>query len=121
MPTATSTSLADNLRETNLRLRSQLDLLGPSHVGRGYASPTQMAGLLSELLRAGAWLREGIPPAPDLELEVELGEYRRNVERLRELLPFIHDQLLAERARIEDERRQVRLAGEWASGSRRTL
>jgi hypothetical protein len=43
------------------------------------------------------------------------------MERLRDLLPSIHAQLLAERARIEAERARLRAASEWACASRQTL
>jgi hypothetical protein len=92
-----------------------------------------MAALLSELLRAGAALRAEPIPAKgkgngndngnsnDPELDSELELYRRNVERLRDLLPSIHRQLLAERARLEAQRARVRSAAEWARASRQTL
>jgi len=79
-----------------------------------------MSGLLSELMRAGEWLRE-LPPDRDSALEQELSAYRRNVERLRDLLPAIHSALLAERARLESERARMTSAAAWARGSRQTL
>lgn len=115
--------LAQNLHETNRRLRFWLDSLFPEQEPLSAAKPQQMAGLLSELLRAGEWLRRGLPREQDrdAELEAELGHYRRNVLRLRELLPSIHRVLLREKARLEAERSQVECAAEWARGSRRTL
>jgi hypothetical protein len=113
--------LAQNLHDTNRRLRFWLDSLVPEQATAGAATPQQMAGLLSELLRAGEWLRAGLPQERDSELETELGNYRRNVERLRELLPFIQRVLLREKARLETERARVECAAEWARGSRRTL
>jgi hypothetical protein len=113
--------LAQNLHETNHRLRFWLDSLVPEQAPPGAATPQQMAGLLSELLRAGEWLRAGLPREKGPELETELGNYRRNVERLRELLPFIQALLLREKARLEAERARVECAAEWARGSRSTL
>ncbi len=113
--------LAQNLHETNRRLRFWLDSLVPDRARPGAATPQQMAGLLSELLRAGEWLRAGLPREKGPELETELGNYRRNVERLRELLPFIQALLLREKARLETERARVECAAEWARGSRSTL
>jgi hypothetical protein len=82
-----------------------------------------MTALLSELLSAGANLREqSIPPkGDDLELDQAIENYRGSVERLREILPFIHRQLLAERARIENHRARVSSAAAWATASRQTL
>jgi len=84
------------------------------------ATPQQMAALLSELMRAGQWLRS-LPSEKDAELEQELSKYRKQVERLRALLPSIQQTLLGERARLERERAQVVSASEWANRSRLTL
>jgi len=118
------TEQAQSLSETNARLRFWLDSLARNPApGEGWArvaTPQQMAGLLSELMRAGQWLR-ALPSQDDPALAGELGEYRRNVERLRALMPSIHDTLLAERARLERERASVAAAAEWAHCSRQTL
>ncbi|MFZ0954991.1 MAG: hypothetical protein WAN60_01510 [Candidatus Sulfotelmatobacter sp.] len=115
--------LAQNLQGTNRRLRFWLESLFPGRESPSAATPQQMAGLLSELLRAGEWLRRGLPQEQerDAELQSELGHYRRNVLRLRELLPSIQKVLLHEKARLEAERARVECAAEWARGSRRTL
>jgi hypothetical protein len=113
--------LAQNLHETNDRLRFWLENLVPDQTPPPAATLQQMAGLLSELLRAGEWLRTGVPQERDAELEAELGSYRRNVERLRELMPSIQKLLLREKARLEGERAQVQSKAEWARGSRSTL
>jgi hypothetical protein len=116
-------SRAEELRETNRRMRFLLDTTLAQQEQPAFTTPEQMAALLSELLRAGAVLRAEPLPAKgsNPELETELHEYRRHVERLRELLPSIHHQLLAERARLETQRNQVRSAAEWARASRQTL
>ncbi len=112
--------LTEDLHATNSRLSFWLDsLIGPHRQMRP-ATPQQMAGLLSELMRAGQWLR-ALPCDRDSELEEELSQYRKNVERLRELLPTIHGTLLRERARLEQERARVESAAEWACRSRQTL
>lgn len=117
--------LAQTIRETNARLRFWLDGLAPDPAQPGpppgsAASPQQMAGLLSEMMRAGQWLR-ALPGDKDALLAEELSEYRKNVERLRAVLPSIHGALLRERARLEQERARVESAAAWASGSRQTL
>jgi hypothetical protein len=116
------TSLLLNLRETNRRLSFWLDgMVTPRE--QPVATPEQMAGLLSELLRAGTWLRAEPLPASttDDDLNHELKRYRGNVERLRDLLPSLHHQLLAERARLEAQRVRVQSAAEWARASRQAL
>ena len=121
--TSLTLSHAQNIRDTNRRLSFLLADV-PANPGlSAVATPEHMAALLAELLRAGAALRAEPRPAKgsDLELDTELDEYRRHVERLRELLPSIHRQLLAERARLEAQRTRVRSAAEWARASRQTL
>lgn len=116
--------LAHSLHATNLRLCFWLDTLLPRSASPGsrpeIATPEQMAGLLSELMRAGQWLRAR-PGEADATLDQELADYRRNVERVRALLPTIHSTLLQERARLEQERARVESAAEWARRSRETL
>jgi hypothetical protein len=114
--------LAQDLHETNSRLRfwlnsvmRQLDGGKPSP-----ATPQQMTGLLSELMRAGQRLRT-LPAQKDPGIEHELNQYRKNVERLHAVLPAIHGTLLEERARLEQERVRVESAAEWVRGSRQTL
>ncbi|MGB2606633.1 MAG: hypothetical protein ACLP00_18480 [Terracidiphilus sp.] len=116
-------SLLHTLRDTNLRLAPCLDSLVLKSGGVAIATPEQMAGLLSELLCAGAALRAEPIPAKgnDPELDAELETYRGHVERLRDLLPSIHHQLLEERARIEGQRSRVQSVAAWARASRETL
>jgi len=121
MPVLTPMLLAQNLQQSSDRLRFWMDCLFPDHGGPITATPEQMVGLLSELLRAGEWLRAGLPQEKNSQLQAALDEYRRNMERLRELLPSIHRQLLSERARLEGARVQVESAVEWARGTHQTL
>jgi hypothetical protein len=116
-------SLKHSLRDTNLRLAPCLDSLILKSGQPAVATPEQMAALLSELLRAGVALRaEPLPPkGNDPELDAEMERYRSHVERLRDLLPSIHSQLLAERARLEGQRSRVQSAAAWARASRQTL
>jgi hypothetical protein len=115
--------LLHNLRETNRRLSFWLDSMVSHRDQPVIVTPEHMAGLLSELLRAGTWLRSEPLPAfgVDGDLNLELQRYRGNVERLRDLLPTIHGQLLAERARLEAQRLRVQSAAEWARASRQAL
>jgi hypothetical protein len=133
---------AQHLRETNSRLCVWLDDLAPNAISVSRASsgsmpsaisnsqptsmpaatPRQMAGLLAELMRAGQCLRE-LPSEHerDAALETEVNQYRKNVERLRDLMPSIHGALLRERARLEQERARVESAAEWVRRSRQTF
>jgi hypothetical protein len=115
--------LLQSLRDTNRRLSFWLERMLPQHGQPVVATPEHMAALLSELLLAGASLRTEPVSArrKNPELDRELEAYRGNVQRLRDLLPSIHSQLLAERARLEVQRARVKSAAEWARASRQTL
>ena len=115
--------LIQNLREANGRLSFWLDSMVAVHDRPVVASPEQIAGLLSELLRAGSWLSaEPLPTTgTDGDLNLELARYRANVERLRDLMPSIHRQLLAERAHLEAQRARVQSVTAWARASRQAL
>jgi hypothetical protein len=116
--------VAENIHECNLRLGARLDSLIPDRTSPASqpraVTPQQMSELLSELMRAGEWLRS-LPRERSAEVALELGDYRKNVERLRGLMPSIHATLLQERARLEQERGRVQSATEWARSSRQTL
>jgi ABC-type nitrate/sulfonate/bicarbonate transport system substrate-binding protein len=124
MPLLAPDQLTSNLRETNGRLILLLDSLFPCSAQPGttalVVTPQQMSGLLSELMRAGQWLRSE-PDETNVAFEQEVREYRKQVDRLRALLPAIHRTLLRERARLERERDRVRSAAEWARVSGQTL
>lgn len=114
---------SQSLQETNRRLRAWLDSVMNASGQLSVAAPDCITALLSELLHAGAGLREQALPAKgiDPELDNELERYRRNIESVRDLLPSIHSHLLVERARLEAQRARVQSAAEWAQASRQTL
>jgi hypothetical protein len=116
-------SLLQNMRETNRRLSFHLDSIAARYEHRIAVTPEQIASLLSALLGTGADIRaQGLPaPGTDKELERELSEYRNYVERLRDLLPSIHHQLVAERARIAAQRSRISAVAQWARVSSQTL
>ena len=116
--------LVDEFHEINQHLEFWLNTLRnptsrPDLPARP-ATPEQMNGLLSELMRAGERLR-GLPAERNDALEHEMTRYRSQVERLHALLPSIHSGLLRERARLEQERERLNSAAQWARGSRQTL
>lgn len=118
MPAATE--FADELHATNERLNSWLTNLSPAGSPIRPATPDQMNGILSELMRIGRILRAAQQEGSDA-VQQELGIYRKHVEQLRSLLPSIHQTLLNERARIEQERQRISSASEWVRASRQTL
>jgi hypothetical protein len=123
MSASESTQLCQHLHEINLRLCFWLDSLSSEPAATcdpPVATPQQIAGLLSELMRAGEWLRR-LPERNREELQDEMDAYRRSIERLRDLLPAIHAGLLHERARLEQKRARIASAAEWVRRSRDTL
>jgi hypothetical protein len=123
MPPQSCDSLLTALREATSHLRAALDALlasaQPGTVSR-VVTPQQISTLLSELTRAGQWLRT-IPEHPDTSIEAALVEYRTQVERLRAFLPAIHSALLQERERLAQQRERVNAAKQWIQASRQTL
>ena len=127
MPPLGQNQFIFELRESSRRLRRWVELLVSSSESRSelafsaspVPTPDQMSGVLSELLRAGEYLRSR-PREGNPELENELADYRHQLVRLRDHLPLIHRSLLNERARLEHERERVQAAAEWARASRVT-
>ncbi|MFZ0735145.1 MAG: hypothetical protein WAM79_22705 [Candidatus Sulfotelmatobacter sp.] len=115
-----TTQFANELHETNERLRSWLGSLSLAGSTVRPATPEQMNGILSELMRVGQWLRAAQAETDDA-VQQELGIYRKHVEQLRAVLPSIHQTLLHERARLEQERQRLSSASEWVRASRQTL
>ena len=115
-----ATDFANELHETNERLSAWLSSLSPAGSSVRPATPEQMNGILSELMRVGQFLRAA-QHETDSTLQQELGIYRKHVEQLRALMPSIHQALLNERARIEQERQRINSASEWVRASRQTL
>lgn len=128
MPAVEQHHFLFELRESSRRLRRWVEILVSSSEPNSESgssvspvpTPDQMSGVLSELLRAGEFLRSR-PGESSPDLEDELADYRQQLERLRDQLPLIHRALLNERARLEHERERVQAAAEWARASRRTL
>ncbi|HKT87261.1 MAG TPA: hypothetical protein VJQ59_02410 [Candidatus Sulfotelmatobacter sp.] len=118
MPAATE--FANELHETNEHLSAWLSSLSPAGSSVRPATPEQMNGILSELMRVGQFLRAAQHES-DSTLQQELGIYRKHVEQLRALMPSIHQALLNERSRIEQERQRINSASEWVRASRQTL
>jgi hypothetical protein len=124
MPVTTPGQLAFELHNRHQRLKFLLDsLMPPSHCSepqRTVPSANQVSDLLSELSRAGQLLRD-CSMQKDSEVEREMFQYRGQVQRLRDLLPGMRCILLAERARLECERKRLNATAHWARMSRHTL
>ena len=117
-------AIVQKLHQSNVRLASYLNQLcsGSAHAAAcpRAATAKEIEEILSELMRAGECLRS-LPENRAAELERELAVYQSNVTRLRDLLPSIHQALLRERARLEQERLRLGPAAEWVRASQQTL
>ncbi|HEY1271176.1 MAG TPA: hypothetical protein VGF08_04300 [Terriglobales bacterium] len=110
------------LGEITRRLRGLLDAIAPDSLDVSVlrvVSPEEMADLLACLMRAGQSLQSATSDQSTAELDI--AQYRIEVQRLHRLLPSIHAALLAERSRLEHERERLRAAAAWACSSRNTL
>ena len=114
-------AITDGLRETNRRLRALLEAVAPGGTEPVATTSGQLARLLTELLQVGEWLRDRPAPGTDPQLDEELIEYRGHMERLQSLLPALQTGLLAERARLEAERKHLQSAAAWASAGKKTI
>jgi hypothetical protein len=122
--TTPANSFALNLHGTTVRLRTWLDQFLPCTGANGSSlrifRPDEMLFLLTEVMRAGELLR-GAAQGCDPSAEQEISDYRTEIERLRILLPNLQTSLLAERARLENERERLSAASDWIRTSRHTL
>ena len=109
------------LREVNGNIRSALMRLRPDQKHCSDIRPEDFSDLLGEIVRAAECLRSQPAQSEGMELAHASLEYRSNLEKLRELLPELHGNLLAEKTRLETARAQVASAEAWAQASSRTL
>jgi hypothetical protein len=109
------------LQVINHRVRDFIDRLGHVPNLQPELDPDQVVELLNSVLRAGECLRAEVASAPDPAWQAETLHYRKNLERLRGILPLLDVQLRAERARLEAERTHLEAASGWAASSRQTL
>jgi hypothetical protein len=117
-----STETAATLRLANTSLRAWLVRLRAEPVALTQVQASDLQELLAELLRTSGCLRTGSAgAAAGTELEVEIAEYRTNLESLAKVLPSVQGRLLAERARIQIEQSHIAARKAWAQASRRTL
>lgn len=112
--------VTEGLRQTNRKLRALLDALAPPGSEPVPATPAQLADLFAEILQAGEWLRQRPVMPNDLRLNEEINQYRSNMERLQRVLPVLRAHLLAERAHLEEERRQIQATTAWVRTARKT-
>lgn len=107
------------LRLVNERLAGALPRLRPEQRHCAEIEPSDFSDLLKEILRGAACLE---PLAPEeTEIAKETAVYRRHLETLKNLLPELQRNLLAEKSRLETAQLRVATTTAWARASSRTL
>jgi hypothetical protein len=113
-----ASDVSETLRLTNNRVRELMRCMQSGAL----VKLEDVEKLLGELTSAAAWLRQ-VPPHSRLEPEwaKEVANYRSTLEQLQQLLPGIHQRLLAEKARLEAAHTHLTAATAWSDASRNTL
>ncbi len=110
------------LGQLNERLRQHLLQLEAESPSVPALSSQQVADLFDALLQAPAYLRRAAGDgAGGPEAAEAIAEFRRHFAKLQSLLPAIQMGLLAEKIRLEGERRHLRAAARWAQASKDSL
>ncbi len=110
------------LQQVNGSLRSALIRLRPEQRHCSTVMPQDFSDLLSEILRAAESLRcQPVKPEAAEAVQQAALEYRSHLENLRDFLPQLHGNLLAEKSRLETAQAHVLSAATWARGSTRTF
>lgn len=116
-----SRSTLETLQQVNDSIRCALIRLRPEHKHCSTIQPQDFSDLMADILRAAECLGRPLASTQMAAIESEMLEYRCNLEKLKNLLPELHGNLLSEKSRLETEQAHVAAAAAWARGSSRTL
>ncbi|HEX6504845.1 MAG TPA: hypothetical protein VF011_16515 [Terriglobales bacterium] len=110
-----------SLRPAIDKLRSEIEWVKSGCGEAPHVALNHLVELNSFLANTAELLREArsAPSTPDAKTEIS--EYRDCLERLRDVLPLLQEQLLAQRSRLEPEREHVQAAAAWAQCARGML
>jgi hypothetical protein len=110
------------LRQVNENLRAALHRLRPEQRQCGEIRPQDFSDILQETLRGAGCLEPLTRESREVtEMATETAAYRHHLEALKNLLPELHRNLLAEKARLETAQLHVATAAAWARASTGTL
>ena len=110
------------LRRANVSIRSALTRLRPEQIHCSTIKPQDFSDLMAEILRAADCLRICAAQSEvAAAVEQEMLEYRYNLEQLRDFLPQLHGNLLAEKSRLELAQTHLATVAAWARSSGQTL
>lgn len=109
------------LQQVNGIISLALSRLRPEQMHCSTIQPQDFSDLLSEILRAAECLQYPSTQSDAAPLARATLEYRTNLEKLRDFLPQLHGNLLAEKSRLETAQAHVAAAAAWARTSTKTL
>jgi hypothetical protein len=112
--------LAAEFRAMSQRLQLWIETVSPPSANGPSISPEQISAVLSELMQAGTLIQR-CRAIQDPAIQDELRIYREHVQRLKTLLPSLHESLVRERDRLSRRLSGVQAASEWVLASRQTL
>jgi hypothetical protein len=117
-----SSSTVEALRAINLVLHSRLQTLGAGATLVPIRAK-DFSDLRRDVLRAAYYLRSlsDDQRSKDAELEQQLVQCRKNLMDLAQILPAVHVQLQANKARLQAALDHLRAAGAWADASTNSL
>lgn len=115
-----STAIED-IRRASEKVRSLVAQMLPPSSAPATIDAQVLAGLLESMALANQWLHELARELHDAELEKEIAGYKRDLERLGQVLPIIQEKLLTEKARLEQARAHLEAAAAWVQASKKTL
>ncbi|MBI3478507.1 MAG: hypothetical protein HY010_22495 [Acidobacteria bacterium] len=108
------------LNRANISLRSALIRFCSEQEHCSAITAEDFSNLLSEIVHAADCLRHQTVPGEEA-VQQAAQEYRTNLEKLRDLLPELQSNLLAEKSRLEAAQAHISSASAWARSSTSTL
>lgn len=112
--------LLPRLKRANQTLSTVVTLLSSGPSANAVITPNLLESILTEILGVGESLQHRGIPDSDPEVDIQIHQYRSHLEQLRTLMPYLHAQLLTERAHLEAERSHLETASAWAEVSHTT-
>jgi len=111
------------LHYVNGKLRSAIERFLPDRHSCLAIQSDDLSNLLADLVRAGECLREADAnfTIPASRLQLEVSEYRSNLEEVERLLPDFYRRLLTEKSRLVEAQQHLDRAADWAGRNQNTL
>ncbi len=111
--------LKQSLQDANGKMRHMLAMLVLQDSGPLQVGAEDLSNLLFSIQYASHQLESHADSINTVKSEIS--EFHRHLEQMKTALPHLHSRLLAERARLELERRHLNAATHWAEASKGTL